>query len=45
MEHIHIGIMVGFIGYLWWVFFHALVQMIALQIHTTTIGQALAMFG
>jgi hypothetical protein len=43
--HIHTGIVMGFSMYLWWVFFHALVQMIALQLHSTRFGQALALFG
>lgn len=43
--HVHTGIIFGFVGYLWWIFFHALVQMIALQWHQTRFGQALAMFG
>lgn len=43
--HIHTGIAFGFAAYLWWVFFHAMVQLLAIQIHNTRIGQALAMFG
>lgn len=43
--HVHTGIMFGLCAYLWWIFFHTLVQLVAIQIHTTKLGQALAMFG
>lgn len=43
--HVHTGIMFGLAAYLWWVFFHTLVQIAAIQIHNIRLGQALALFG
>jgi hypothetical protein len=43
--HVHTGIVFGLLAYLWWIFFHAIVQTFALQIHQTRMGQALAMYG
>lgn len=43
--HIHTGLVFGLAAYLWWVFFHAIAQLVAIQLHNTRFGQALAMFG
>lgn len=43
--HVHTGIMFGLAAYLWWVFFHTLAQMVAIQLSNTSIGQALALIG
>lgn len=45
MPHIHIGIAQLFVGYLGWVLFHTIVQFVAIQLHGTRFGQALAYFG
>lgn len=45
MPHIHIGIAPLFVGYLGYVLFHTLVMFIAIQLHGTRFGQALATFG
>lgn len=45
MPHIHIGLAHALVIYLSWFVVHVLVQLAAIQIHTTRIGQALATFG
>lgn len=45
MPHIHIGLAEAVKIYLLWVLVHTLVQLIAIQLHGTRIGQALAFIG
>lgn len=45
MPHIHIGLAQIIVTYLSWLLVHILVQLAAIQIHTTRFGQALAMYG
>jgi hypothetical protein len=43
--HVHTGLVFGLAAYAWWFIIHTLVQLVAIQFHTTRFGQALAMFG
>lgn len=43
--HVHIGLVPALTVYLMWLVVHTLVQLLAIQIHTTRFGQALALFG
>lgn len=45
MPHIHIGAAEAVKIYLMWLLVHALVQMLAIWLHGTRIGQALAFVG
>ncbi len=45
MPHIHIGLAEALKVYLLWVLVHTLVQVLAIWLHNTRIGQALAFIG
>lgn len=45
MPHIHIGLAEAIKIYLLWLLIHTLVQLLAIKLHGTRIGQALAFAG